>query len=30
MYFWLWQTEETLTFVEWLKKYNEEHQSKVF
>lgn len=30
MYFWLWQTEETLMFVEWLKKYNEEHQSKVF
>lgn len=30
MYFWLWQTEETLTFVEWLKKYNKEHQSKVF
>ncbi|WP_185290639.1 erythromycin esterase family protein [Chryseobacterium lactis] len=30
MYFWLWQTEETLSFVEWLKKYNEEHQSKVF
>jgi erythromycin esterase len=30
MYFWLWQTEETLTFVEWLKKYNENHSSKVF
>ncbi|TZF99694.1 erythromycin esterase family protein (plasmid) [Chryseobacterium panacisoli] len=30
MYFWLWQTEETLTFVEWLKKYNENHNSKVF
>ncbi|WP_228390806.1 erythromycin esterase family protein, partial [Chryseobacterium contaminans] len=30
MYFWLWQTEETLTFVEWLKKYNENHRSKVF
>ncbi|MBP2618122.1 erythromycin esterase family protein [Chryseobacterium jejuense] len=30
MYFWLWQTEETLTFVEWLKKYNENHHSKVF
>jgi len=30
MYFWLWQTEETLTFVEWLKKYNENHDSKVF
>lgn len=30
MYFWLWQTEETLMFVEWLKKYNKEHQSKVF
>jgi erythromycin esterase len=30
MYFWLWQTEETLNFVEWLKKYNENHDSKVF
>lgn len=30
MYFWLWQTEETLAFVEWLKKYNEDHQPKVF
>ncbi|PRB05543.1 hypothetical protein CQ046_03630 [Chryseobacterium sp. MYb7] len=30
MYFWLWQTEETLAFVEWLKKYNENHNSKVF
>lgn len=30
MYFWLWQTEETLAFVEWLKKYNENHQPKVF
>ncbi|WP_185147191.1 erythromycin esterase family protein [Chryseobacterium sp. KBW03] len=30
MYFWLWQTEETLTFVEWLKNYNENHSSKVF
>lgn len=30
MYFWLWQTEETLAFVEWLKKYNENHDSKVF
>lgn len=30
MYFWLWQTEETLSFVEWLKKYNENHNSKVF
>lgn len=30
MYFWLWQTEETLAFVEWLKKYNEGHQPKVF
>lgn len=30
MYFWLWQTEETLNFVEWLKKYNENNDSKVF
>ncbi|UTX50562.1 erythromycin esterase family protein [Chryseobacterium sp. MA9] len=30
MYFWLWQTEETLAFVEWLKKYNENNDSKVF
>lgn len=30
MYFWLWQTEETLRFVEWLKKYNENRHSKVF
>lgn len=30
MYFWLWQTEETLSFVEWLKKYNKEHHSQVF
>lgn len=30
MYFWLWQTEETLHFVEWLKKYNENYNSKVF
>lgn len=30
MYFWLWQTEETLRFVEWLKKYNENYNSKVF
>lgn len=30
MYFWLWQTEETLAFVEWLKKYNEDYHSKVF
>lgn len=30
MYFWLWQTKETLNFVEWLKKYNENHDSKVF
>ncbi|BAP32963.1 erythromycin esterase [Chryseobacterium sp. StRB126] len=30
MYFWLWQTQETLAFVEWLKKYNENHNPKVF
>ncbi|MGE8554208.1 MAG: erythromycin esterase family protein [Chryseobacterium jejuense] len=30
MYFWLWQTQETLAFVEWLKKYNENHDPKVF
>lgn len=30
MYFWLWQTEETLSFIKWLEKYNENHHSKVF
>lgn len=30
MYFWLWQTEETLNFVEWLKNYNEKHNSKIY
>lgn len=29
MYFWLWQTEETLNFVEWLKNYNTSN-SKVY
>ncbi|ASK32313.1 hypothetical protein CEY12_20470 [Chryseobacterium sp. T16E-39] len=30
MYFWLWQTEETLNFIEWLKNYNTSHNSKVY
>ncbi|SEM32268.1 erythromycin esterase [Chryseobacterium taichungense] len=29
MYFWLWQTQETLNFVEWLKIYNENTNNKV-
>ncbi|WP_345989363.1 erythromycin esterase family protein [Chryseobacterium sp. Chry.R1] len=29
MYFWLWQTQETLDFVEWLKLHNENMNNKV-
>lgn len=29
MYFWLWQTQETLAFVEWLKTHNENNNQKV-
>lgn len=29
MYFWLWQTQETLDFVEWLKIHNENNNEKV-
>lgn len=29
MYFWIWQTEEFLNFIEWLKQYNENHNPKV-
>lgn len=29
MYFWLWQTQETLNFVEWLKIHNESSNNKV-
>lgn len=30
MYFWLWQTEETLNFIEWLKNYNKKHNPQVY
>lgn len=29
MYFWIWQTDETLNFIEWLKSYNENSKLKV-
>lgn len=29
MYFWLWQTQETLNFVEWLKLHNKNMNNKV-
>ncbi|MDP9956141.1 erythromycin esterase [Epilithonimonas hungarica] len=29
MYFWIWQTQETLNFIEWLKQYNKIHSPKV-
>lgn len=29
MYFWLWQTEETLNFVNWLKEYNDQNIPKI-
>lgn len=29
MYFWLWQTQETLRFVEWLKTHNENTSNQI-
>lgn len=29
MYFWLWQTQETLNFIEWLKIHNKKTNNKV-
>lgn len=29
MYFWIWQTQETLTFIEWLKQYNDNNNPNV-
>ncbi|WHF51027.1 erythromycin esterase family protein [Chryseobacterium gotjawalense] len=29
MYFWLWQTQETLNFVKWLKIHNENTNNKI-
>ena len=30
MYFWIWQTQETLKFIEWMKEYNQNHNSKAY
>ena len=30
MYFWIWQTQETLNFIEWMKEYNQNHNSKAY
>lgn len=29
MYFWLWQTKETLDFIDWLKNYNDAYNSRI-
>lgn len=30
MYFWMWQTQEMLNFIEWTKEYNQNHNSKAY